>query len=362
MLPRFRPRFRSDRPASLLLALALLALAGGGGAASEPAAAPPSPAPSAESASWDDIERWAQETDPASTVSSTAGAAASSAEAEFSSLELVRRGEDGQERRIRVVRRGTDDAAGIFTICGPQPDEDQNGPSLAVFSESGAGGVEISIDRNLIRVPLALVTQAQREDGSAGDGSIEAGGGSAHFLDDVPEGATDRLSRCAVAATPQDKEGAVQVTQGQTQLTGQHLSYSETDGTARISGPVTFRREAAESQRSGDGTLSGSAKGIEVEVDTERTVLVGDVVLNSEGGRVSRAARVEYDDAAGLARLIGTPEQPATTARGGERLQAAEILYDLTRDEAVAWASNGVRISGEFRDDAVQDGDAVRPF
>ncbi|ADY27110.1 hypothetical protein Deipr_1979 [Deinococcus proteolyticus MRP] len=293
---------------------------------------------------WAEIERWAEET---ATPEGAERAAEAAPGNEYSSLELLRQGDDGQQRRIRVVRKGTDDASGIFTICQPQEGEDPNGPSLAVFSESGAGGVEISIDKNLIRVPLALVTQRQRPDGTAGDGQIEAGGGTARLLDEAPAGATDRLSRCAVAAESRDVPGAVQVTQGQTQLTGQRLKYDESDGVARIDGPITFRRDVPDSE---SGDLSGTSGSIEVDVDRERTVLVGNVVLNSSGGRVSRAARVEYDDAANLARLIGTPEQPAVTTRGQERLQAAEILYDLDRDEAVAWASAGVRISGEFSD------------
>ncbi|GHF95487.1 hypothetical protein GCM10017783_04240 [Deinococcus piscis] len=293
--------------------------------------------------SWAEIEQWAEDT--ASPAMPPAAEAVPGDE--YSTLELLREGKDGQQRRIRVVRKGTDDASGIFTICQPREDEDPNGPSLAVFSESGAGGVEISIDKNLIRVPLALVTQQRRPDGTAGDGQIEAGGGSAHLLDEVPSGATDRLSGCGVVAESRDVPGAVQVTQGQTRLTGQSLKYGESDGVARITGPITFERDV---QGGESGDLSGTAGSIEVDVDRERTVLVGDVVLNSSGGRVSRAARVEYDDTANLARLIGTPEQPAVTTRGDERLQAAEILYDLERDEAVARASAGVRISGEFSD------------
>ncbi len=263
-------------------------------------------------------------------------------------MELVRQGNDGKQRRIQVVRKSTDDTSGVFAFCQPQEGATPDTPTLAVFSESGAGGVEISIDKNVIRVPLTLVTQRQKSDGSSGDGNIEAGGGTARFLDEPPPGATDRLSLCSVAVERQEQPGAVQVTQGQTRLTGQSLKYDESDGIARITGPISFQR--AGSGENASNSLTGTAESIEVNVDSERTVLVGNVVLNSSGGRVSRAARVEYDDAANLARLIGTPEQPAVTTRGDERLQAAEILYDLGRDEAVAWASKGVRISGEFTD------------
>ena len=49
-------------------------------------------------------------------------------------------------------------------------------------------------------------------------------------------------------------------------------------------------------------------------MDRERTVLVGNVVLNSSGGRVSRAARVEYDDAANLARLSDMKDELHSTS------------------------------------------------
>ncbi|MPY67246.1 OstA family protein [Deinococcus sp. SDU3-2] len=265
--------------------------------------------------------------------------------AETSSLELVRRGDDGQERRIRIVRTGTSDETGIFTICSPQDDEPEGSPNVAVFSESGPGGVQITIDQNVIRVPLALVTQRPAEEGEGSDGRIEASAGTARFLDEVPEGKTDRLSRCAVEATPQPAPDTVLVTQGRTELKGQKLVYDETDGVARIDGPITFTRPGD------DGPLTGQSERIEVEVDTEKTVLIGAVVLSSPDGRVSRAARVEYDDEANLARLIGTAEQPAESTLRGDVLRAGELLYDLERNEVVARAPEGGTITGEFQDE-----------
>ncbi|MFC6592045.1 hypothetical protein ACFP81_08570 [Deinococcus lacus] len=60
-------------------------------------------------------------------------------EDDYSSLELVRTADDGTERRIRVVRRGTEDDTGIFAVCQPQEDDPAGTPNLAVFSESGEG-------------------------------------------------------------------------------------------------------------------------------------------------------------------------------------------------------------------------------
>lgn len=280
---------------------------------------------------------------------------AENSEAENASIELVRRGDDGEERRIRIVRTGTSDETGIFTICGPQEGEPENAPNVAVFSESGPGGVRITIDKNVIRVPLAVVTQRPAEEGEGSDGRVEASAGTARFLDDVPAGRTDRLSRCAVEVTPQPAPGTVLVTQGRTELKGQKLVYDETDGIARIDGPISFSRPSE------DGPLTGTSERIEVNVDEEQTVLVGNVVLRSQGGRVSWAARVEYDDQANIARLIGTPEQPAESIQGRDVLRAGVLLYDLGRNEVVARAGEGGTITGEFQDGEPDAGTPVTP-
>ncbi|WP_226342440.1 LptA/OstA family protein [Deinococcus sp. AJ005] len=271
--------------------------------------------------------------------------------AENASLDLVRKSDkDGKERRIRIVRTGTSDDTGIFAVCSPQEDDPEDAPNLAVFSETGPGGVRITIDKNVIRVPLAVVTQQQPKDGQDGsDGRVDASAGTARFLETVPTDAKDRLTRCGVEASPKPAPDTVFVTQGKTELQGQKLVYDETDGIARINGPVTFKRANEKDP------LTGSSERIEVNVDDEKTTLVGNVVLNSEGGRVSKAGRVEYDDAANLARLIGTPEQPAVSIKGGDTLRAGTILYDLDKNEVYAVKSEGGTITGEF----VEEGDAT---
>lgn len=271
-------------------------------------------------------------------------------------MDLVRRSKDGQERRIMVIRTGSDDSTGIYTLCTPQEDEPEDAPNVGVFSESGAGGIRIIIDKNLIQAPLAVVTQQavpEEKDGEAGgsDGKVEASSGTARFLDEVPEGQTDRLSRCGVAVERQPRPGTVQVTQGKTRLTGQTLNYDGADGIARIAGPIAFQRsDQAE-------PLSGESRNIEINVDTEATLLVGDVVLRSKGGRVSKAGRVEYDDQANTARLYATPEQPAESVRGGDVLRITDgvIVYNLEKNEVYASAAEGGTISGEFQDEAAPD-------
>lgn len=262
-------------------------------------------------------------------------------------MDLVRTAKDGKERRIMVIRTGTDDATGIYTVCSPPDDEPEGSPNIGVFSESGAGGIRIVIDKNLIQVPLAIVTQSPPQEGQSGsDGKVEASNGSASFLDDVPEGKTDRLSRCGVLATPKPTPETVLVTQGRTKLTGQSLSYDGAEGVARIAGPISFNRPDRKDP------LSGESGSIEIDVDTESTVLVGDVVLRSRGGRVSKASRVEYNDQANTARLYATPEKPAESVRGNDilRVSSGFIVYNLDKNEVYASAGKDGTISGEFQD------------
>lgn len=261
-------------------------------------------------------------------------------------LSLARTTDKGEERQILVVRTGVTDDSGIYALCGPQDEDGENAPNVLVFSESGSGGVRIKIDKNVIRVPLAVVTQRPGEEGKGSDGRVEASAGTARFLDAAPEGKTDRLSRCGVEVDRRSLTDAVEVTQGRTVLRGQSLVYDETDGLARIDGPITFNRDNPRDP------LSGQSERIEINVDTEETLLVGNVVLKTKGGRVSRAGRVEYNDAAGTARLYPTPGQPAESVRGNDTLsiQSGSILYNLERNEVFADVGEGQTITGEFQD------------
>lgn len=268
-------------------------------------------------------------------------------------LALVRQGKDGEERRILVIRTGTSDETGIYTVCGPRDGDPEGTPNIGVFSETGAGGVRVVIDKNVVRVPLAIVTNRPPEgDREGSDGRVEASAGTARFLDTAPEGKTDQLSACGVEAQPRPAPDTVFVTQGKTRLRGQSLVYDETDGVARIGGPITFTRDNAEQP------LSGSSERIEVDVDAERTLLVGKVELKSEGGRVSRAPRVEYDDAANTARLYATGGEPAESTKGTDvlRVTSGYILYNLDSSDVVVFSDEGSKISGEF-----QDGESAAP-
>ncbi|WP_135229849.1 LptA/OstA family protein [Deinococcus fonticola] len=361
------------RPTRSLL-LALLLLGGAGlyrGAAQAPApapaaplpAAPPAPAPATETPTPGLLAPApTPSAEPANTAPSSVGLPSTEAAgeptlheqagncvegSEQACMALTRSGKDGKERRILVIRTGTQDDTGVYTICGPRDDDPEGTPNIGVFSEQGAGGIRITIDKNVIRVPLAQVIQRPAKDGEEGsDGQIEASAGTARLLDAAPEGAKDQLSLCGVEVAPTPAPDTVFVTQGKTQLKGQKLTYDETDGVARIDGPITFKRDNEKDP------LSGSSERIDVNVDEETTTLIGNVVLTSKGGRVSKAPRVQYDDATNTARLYGTLEQPATSVKGNDSLTLTQgyLLYDLDTNNVVARADEGGNVTGEFED------------
>lgn len=251
-------------------------------------------------------------------------------------IELTRKGDDGKQRVIRIVKTGSDEA-GIAVTCTPQDDEPASAPTVVVYSDSSASGVQVTVDKNLIRAPLAVITKEGKSEGDTtegGDGHIEMSAGTARFLDEVSEGKTDRLSRCAVEATPKTSPDTVFVTQGRTSLKGQSLVYDESDGVARIDGPITFER-APEAGKPDTERLTGNSERIEVNVDKETTTLVGKVTLKN-GTRISQAEQVEYDDAANVAILRGSAEALAQSVNGSEVICAQVIRYNLDQNTVTA--------------------------
>ena len=314
------------------LALALLGLAL---AQTTPAPAPPpTPVlPPADSASSAETAPPTPDPDPAAPAPEDLGSAVS----------LNRTAKDGTKRLITVVRTGQTDETGIFASCEALSGDPPDTPTVSVFSETGPGGVRVTIDKNLIVAPLAVVTQKE-----GGDGHIEVSSGTARYLDAVPDGAKDRLSRCEVEATPKTLPDTVNVTQGKTRLKGSKLVYDDSDGVARIEGPITFSRQNKAS------TLTGGSSTIEVNVDDKTTTLVGNVTLK-DGDRTSSAGRVVYDDAANVAILTGTPDSPARSVTPDQTLTASVIRYNLDTGSVVAVGP----IGGEFEDGPADGGSPV---
>ncbi len=284
--------------------------------------------------------------DPASSDQTDPNAPADPAQdgaQEGASVQLTRKTDKGEERIIKIVRTGLTDDTGIFASCAPNEDEPPGSPTISVFSETGPGGIQVTVDKNLIRAPLALVTQQEN-----GDGHIEMSAGTAQFLDAAPEGKTDRLSRCEVEATPKPAPDTVFVTQGRTDLKGKTLVYDETDGIARIAGPITFSRKP-DAGKSASDALNGTSERIEVDVDNETTTLAGKVVLKN-GTRTSTAGRVDYDDAANVAILRGGANGVAESVDGKDVIRAPVLRYNLDLNTVVAIRSKETPITGEFDD------------
>ena len=135
-----------------------------------------------------------------------------------------------------------------------------------------------------------------------------------------------------------------------TELKGSKLVYDDSDGVARIDGPITFSRQNKAS------TLTGGSSTIEVDVDDKTTTLVGNVTLK-DGDRTSSAGRVVYDDAANVAILTGTPESPARSVTPDQTLTASVIRYNLDTGSVVAVGP----IGGEFEDGPADGGTPVSP-
>ncbi len=248
------------------------------------------------------------------------------------SITLTRKTKSGETRNINIERVGTDET-GISATCAPQDDDPGDAPTIVVYSNTTERGVEVTVDKNLIRAPLAVISKLP-----GGDGHIEMSSGTAKYLDEAPEGKTDRLSKCEVEADPKVASDTVRVTQGKTKLLGSKLVYDESNGIARVSGPISFTREK----------LTGSSKRIDVDVEKQVTTLVGDVQLR-DGERTSKAGRVDYDDGQNVAILRGTPGQPAETITPGETLRAETIRYNLDSGEAVVVRGTNP-ITGKFDD------------
>ena len=78
-----------------------------------------------------------------------------SADQEGANVTLTRKAKDGKSRIIKIVRTGLTDDTGIFASCTPQDGDPAGSPTLSVFSETGPGGIQVTVDKNLIRSPLA---------------------------------------------------------------------------------------------------------------------------------------------------------------------------------------------------------------
>jgi lipopolysaccharide export system protein LptA len=219
-----------------------------------------------------------------------------------------------KDKKILAIKYGPNDK-GLFSICSPK-DEDTDRQTRAVILDQLPYLVHITIDKNIVKAPLAFITK--QEDG---DGSLEAYNGTATEEPDV----------CLPKIKADPKPGTVFVEQGKTKLTGSRMDYSEETGIAVIAGPITFERPQK------DDKLTGTSEKITVNVDEEKTFLEGRVVLKSKC-RTSNATKVEYNDKRNLAILFGNPAVSVQTDPSGKQIgevRGERIEYNLETNDVV---------------------------
>lgn len=232
------------------------------------------------------------------------------------------------DKTITATKYGPDDK-GLAIICPPK-DDDPDQLTQTVYYDVAPYFVHITVDKNLIKAPIAFVSA---QDG--GDGKIEAYAGTATESKDE--------KTCLPDLKPDPKPGTVLVEQGKTKLTGSRLEYDRTTGIAEVAGPIVFERPQQ------NDALKGTSDSIRIFVDAEKTVLEGNVTLTSKC-RVSKADRVEYDDTKNRAILFG---QPAVSKQsdGKGQIQGSVISYNLETNDVIVTETYG-GVSGVFDDTA----------
>jgi lipopolysaccharide export system protein LptA len=219
-----------------------------------------------------------------------------------------------KDKKILAIKYGPNDK-GLFTICSPK-DEDKDRNTRAVITDQLPYLVHITIDKNIVKAPVAFITKQE-----GGDGSLEAYNGTAEEITDV----------CLPKIKPDPKPGTVFVEQGKTKLTGSRMDYSEETGIAVIAGPIIFERPQKNDK------LTGTSEKITVDVDGEKTFLEGTVVLKSKC-RTSSASKVEYNDKRNLAILFGNPAVSVQTDASGKQIgevRGERIEYNLETNDVV---------------------------
>ncbi len=231
------------------------------------------------------------------------------------------------DKTIIAIKYGPDDK-GLAIICPPK-DDDPDQLTQTVYYDVAPYFVHITVDKNLIKAPIAFVTA---QDG--GDGKIEAYAGTA------TESKDDKA--CLPDLKPDPKPGTVLVEQGKTKLNGSRLEYDRTTGIAEVAGPIIFERPQQ------NDSLKGTSDSIRIFVDAEKTVLEGNVTLTSKC-RTSTADRVEYDDTKNRAILFGKPV--VSRQSDGSEIQGAVISYNLETNDVIVVEKYG-GIAGKFDGDA----------
>ena len=192
--------------------------------------------------------------------------------------------------------------------------------TVSTFLAPAPGFVEMLINDMRITSAVALVEKPEAAEGSEGPAeneTIEMFGGSLSFNDTL---CPENVERSAAAD--------VTVEQGRSTTKGTLLNYDNATGEGDLSGPVALERVAE-----GDSpALSVSAEGgLTFNDDEDVSTFRGGVQTTSEG-RVSSADTLEYNEAAGVAILRGSP---ARSQEGDDVVEGSVIEYYLDSNDVV---------------------------
>jgi lipopolysaccharide export system protein LptA len=233
------------------------------------------------------------------------------------------------ERTVEVIQ-GTAGSDGARTVLANRNCEP--GVLTNIFYGPVAGFVQTRIDETHLQSQIAIVRIPQGTEEDAGE-TVELIGGALRF--DRP-GCIETLDR-NLALT-------VQLRQGRTNISGSRFFLDRGTDIAEMTGPIELERP----QDGNEGEpLRASAESMTYDLEREVSTLIGTVVVKS-GERVSQADRLELDEEAGVAILLGSP---ATSRRGSDEIRGNTLRYDLETDEVVAIG----RISASFEVDLGED-------
>jgi lipopolysaccharide export system protein LptA len=224
------------------------------------------------------------------------------------------------ERVIVVEQLGRSADGARFILNNPRCEE---GVTMSVFYGPPPGTVLTRVDDTRLTSSVALV----RVPDDDGDETLELFGGRA----------TIEREGCI---TDVDDDGAepVLLEQGRTRVTGTRFFLDQGTDVATMDGPVALERLDA----SGALALEATSRSLTFDVATERSTLVGDVVVTSDE-RVSTAERLELDEVGGVAILTGSP---AVSRRGGDEVRGSTLRYDLDTDDVIV--TGGVEATFEI--------------
>lgn len=224
------------------------------------------------------------------------------------------------ERPITVQQTATDAQGGIaVTRGGPTCRKDEN---ISFFHAPDPRLIETKVNNTLIRSNAVLRSQPKEGGTEAQDRAVlDFFGGSLEL---------DEETSCPKNVERNEAKRVV-IIEGRTTISGSSLLYTNDDGKGNMKGPVDLDR-----RKEGDSpALKADAQRMDFNVDSDVTVLRGDVDVESDG-RISKAEVLELDEEAGFAILRGNP----ATSRNDEGEVAGSVIeYDLDSNDVVVRGS-----------------------